>query len=571
MSGSRAKAQARWLTTTLVILLLVVLAGHPNVTLGSTPERTYGDIPLDPATYQKYLQVMPDYMVEALPSAYDARDDGIVTPPKNQGACGSCWSFASVGAMESHLQKEYSFGLTDLSEQQILSCNTFGYDCSGGSSDAPRYWESDGPIYEACFPYQANDTIPCSNAAGCPRLDYRVTNWHTVASDQFKASLYYDGPSYWRFTVYSDFEGWWDSAPSGAVYVNGPGTTVEGGHAVLLIGWDDAKSAYLCKNSWGATGGPQADGTFWIAYSGHYHDLGFAMSNFDLQALIPPPNAPTGLTATAVSQHQINLSWTDNATNESGFKIEGSPFSPGSWTQIATVGANVTTYPNTGLASGTTYYYRVRAWNAAGDSAYSNEAHATTFAGSQYWAYLPIVVKSPGTPSGSIVNGDFEDGHEGWTEYSSHGWPIITTSFPGGVTPHGGTWAAWLGGDYNDISYLQQQVTVPTSNPYLAYYHWIASADICGYDYAGVLINGAVVHQYDLCSSQNTGGWVRHTVYLGVYAGQSVALQIRVETDSSYNSNLFVDDVTFAASAAASPAKPLAVDPASAAPRSGSH
>jgi hypothetical protein len=294
------------------------------------------------------------------------------------------------------------------------------------------------------------------------------------------------------------------------------------------------------------------------------------MSNFDLLSLSPPPTAPSGLAATAVSQHQINLAWADNSTNESGFKIELSPFSPGSWTQIGTVGPNVTTYPDTGLPSSTTYYYRVRAWNGAGDSAYSNEAHATTFAGSQYLAYLPIVVKSHGTSSGGIVNGDFEAGHSGWTEYSTHGWPLITTSFAAGVTPHGGTWAAWLGGDYDDISYLQQQVTVPTSTPYLAYYHWIASADYCGWDYAQVRINGTTVQQYDLCTSQNTGGWVRHTVYLGSYAGQSVTLQMRVETDSSYNSNLFVDDVTFAASAATGFPEPLAVDPASAAPRSGS-
>jgi len=569
MNGRKKIVRAGGLAVTLVVLLLIALAGHTSVTQGSTPEHAYGDIPLDPATYQEYLQVMPDSMVEAVPAAYDARDDGIVTPPKNQAACGSCWAFASTGAMESHLQKEFSFGLTDLAEQQILSCNAFGYDCGGGSSDAPRYWETDGPIYETCFPYQANDTIPCSNCSGCTRLDFRVTNWHTVESDQFKASLYYDGPSYWRFTVYSDFESWWDSAASGSVYVNGPGTTIEGGHAVLLIGWDDAKSAYLCKNSWGTGAGPQDDGTFWIAYSGHYNDLQFGMSNFDLTSLNPPPNAPSGLTATAVSQHQINLAWADNSTNESGFKIERSPFAPGNWTQIATVGAGVTTYPNTGLASGTTYYYRVRAWNAGGDSGYSNQASATTFAGSQFRVYLPIIARKAGT-SGGIVNGDFEAGHTGWTEYSSHGWQIITQSFPGGVTPHGGAWAVWLGGEYDDVSYIQQQVTVPASTPYLAYYHWIASADYCGWDYAQIRINGTIVQQYDLCTSQNTGGWVRHTVHLGSYAGQSVTLQIRVETDDSYNSNLFVDDVTFAASAAAGPSKPLAVDPASAAPRSDS-
>ncbi len=89
------------------------------------------------------------------------------------------------------------------------------------------------------------------------------------------------------------------------------------------------------------------------------------------------PNAPTALTATIVSSSQINLTWTDNANNESGFKIERS-LDGSSFTQIATVGANVTSYNNTGLAESTTYYYRVRSYNSSGDSAYTNTASATT-------------------------------------------------------------------------------------------------------------------------------------------------------------------------------------------------
>ena len=93
---------------------------------------------------------------------------------------------------------------------------------------------------------------------------------------------------------------------------------------------------------------------------------------------MPPPAAPTGVTATATASSQINLLWTDASGNETGFKIERAAASAGPWTQIATVGVNVTTYSNTGLPASTTYHYRVRATNTAGDSANSKVASATT-------------------------------------------------------------------------------------------------------------------------------------------------------------------------------------------------
>jgi predicted phage tail protein len=87
------------------------------------------------------------------------------------------------------------------------------------------------------------------------------------------------------------------------------------------------------------------------------------------------PAAPSGLTATA-GKRSVTLNWTDNSNNETGFKIERSTDGV-NFTQITTVGANVVTYKNTGLTSGTTYQYRVRATNGSGDSAYSNVASAT--------------------------------------------------------------------------------------------------------------------------------------------------------------------------------------------------
>lgn len=93
------------------------------------------------------------------------------------------------------------------------------------------------------------------------------------------------------------------------------------------------------------------------------------------------PSAPTALTATASSASQINISWTDNANNETGFAIERSLSSTTGFAPITTVASNVTSYQNTGLSAATTYYYRVTATNSAGASAYSNEASATTLQG----------------------------------------------------------------------------------------------------------------------------------------------------------------------------------------------
>lgn len=90
-----------------------------------------------------------------------------------------------------------------------------------------------------------------------------------------------------------------------------------------------------------------------------------------------PPLAPSNLSATAVSRNRIDLKWTDNSNNETGFKIERRT-NTGSYSEIATVGLNVTSYSDTGLNRRTRYYYRVRAYNSAGYSAYSNEASART-------------------------------------------------------------------------------------------------------------------------------------------------------------------------------------------------
>src|SRR5206468_9155354 len=92
------------------------------------------------------------------------------------------------------------------------------------------------------------------------------------------------------------------------------------------------------------------------------------------------PVAPSGLTIYYVTSGLVSLAWTDNANNESGFKIQRKKGATGTYTQIATRGANVTTYSDTdtALLDGTQYYYKVSAYNSAGDSPFSNEVNGIT-------------------------------------------------------------------------------------------------------------------------------------------------------------------------------------------------
>jgi len=96
----------------------------------------------------------------------------------------------------------------------------------------------------------------------------------------------------------------------------------------------------------------------------------------------------------------------------------------------------VTTYPNTSLASGTTYYYRVRAWSGAGDSAYSNEAHATTFAVLSTNIYLPVVLKSYGGGGGVL-----------WDQPLS---PIDQNAFVDQLFPDAPTFSSYLADDFTN-------------------------------------------------------------------------------------------------------------------------
>ncbi len=140
-------------------------------------------------------------------------------------------------------------------------------------------------------------------------------------------------------------------------------------------------------------------GTNVLAVEVHQADPTSSDISFDLSLIgaqsgtttTTAPAAPTNLNAAATSSSQIQISWTDNATNEAGYRIERSTDNV-NFAEIAQSLGNVTSFIDSGLSASTKYYYRVRAYNSAGNSAYSNVASATTQTGttSTSITYIPV-------------------------------------------------------------------------------------------------------------------------------------------------------------------------------------
>ena len=129
----------------------------------------------------------------------------------------------------------------------------------------------------------------------------------------------------------------------------------------------------------------------------------FSQVAVNAYAAIPVPLPPLQPVAIATSSSSITLSWTSNGSNVSGYKIERSASSEGGYEQVNEVASGVTSYEDEGLNPATTYFYRVRAFNEAGDSDYSEVASAQTQDGPgelpQGWT--PIAIGEP-VPDGTV-------------------------------------------------------------------------------------------------------------------------------------------------------------------------
>ena len=215
----------------------------------------------------------------SLPSSLDWRDHGgnYVSPIKDQGDCGSCWAFAAVGPFESLLAIEAGTpgSFLDLSEQILVSCCDEDRDgCDGGSPYyAAHFLRYDGTHYESCYPYLAIDgdcDWACQNWRDTA---FKIAGYESVSRgvESLKGALQY-GPFEVAFDIYRDFADEDGSGYGGGVYerVDAWWNTARGGHAVVLVGYEDTPDLYgggyfIVKNSWGAEWGEE--GYFRIGYS----------------------------------------------------------------------------------------------------------------------------------------------------------------------------------------------------------------------------------------------------------------------------------------------------------------
>jgi hypothetical protein len=133
-------------------------------------------------------------------------------------------------------------------------------------------------------------------------------------------------------------------------------------------------------------------GTYYITVGSHggYGDVGQYTLTGTVQPTVVPLAGPTSATATASSATAVDVRWTDNSADEAGFLVQRSADGGSTWTDVASVAANVTTVHDTGVTENTAYTYRVRAFDATRVSGWSNLASVTT----------PVAPKAPVAPSG---------------------------------------------------------------------------------------------------------------------------------------------------------------------------
>jgi len=195
-------------------------------------------------------------VADVLPTSKDWRDEGIVTPVKNQGSCGSCWTFSTTGVVEAHFAKATG-NLVSLSEQQLVDCagDFQNHGCQGGlPSQAMEYIRYRGGLEkEVDYPYKgknqrcnSQESKAVAHIADVVNITQGDENGILSAVGTVgPVSIAYDCTLGFQFYHKGVYDGWFCGTKPSQV-----------NHAVLAVGYghdsESGKDYWLVKNSWGA-------------------------------------------------------------------------------------------------------------------------------------------------------------------------------------------------------------------------------------------------------------------------------------------------------------------------------
>lgn len=216
-----------------------------------SPQRSLG-LKLEPG-WSKKVVFRSALTAPELPRHFDWREQAQLTTPKDQGVCGSCWTYATVGALESAIAIKDKVQV-DLSEQYLLSCNTQGWGCNGGNF-AHSMHQNPGAVPESEFPYVGRQ-VACKQGLSHP---YKIDSWAYVPSNseneppsvnEIKAAIYQFGPVAAAMGANDAFTGY-----KSGVFNKCDSTAPN--HAIVLTGWDDDGGYWILRNSWSQKWGEQ--------------------------------------------------------------------------------------------------------------------------------------------------------------------------------------------------------------------------------------------------------------------------------------------------------------------------
>jgi C1A family cysteine protease len=252
------------------------LISHQNMTY--VPEKTsdghyLGFIPppVD-LSHTKGMKIFKPFPILGYPPSYDLRAQGKLSAVRDQGACGSCWAFATMASLESYLLPGDPW---DFSENNLKNLHGFDKEhCAGGNQymSAAYFTRWDGPKSDADDPYNPSSNVSPADLVTRKHVQnvyFLPERSGSLDNDSIKDAV----TAYGAVSIAMYYDDAYYNAATFSYYYNG---TLDTNHLVDIVGWDDnydkskfltapsGNGAFICRNNWGASWGDS--GYFYISY-----------------------------------------------------------------------------------------------------------------------------------------------------------------------------------------------------------------------------------------------------------------------------------------------------------------